>query len=305
MRDFPVLIVDDSAVDLKLLEQTLLREFSSVHQARNGREAMEIFERERPSLIITDYMMPDLTGVELCQRIRAAQSSYTYIIMVTAITEKDSIVKGLAAGADDYLTKPFHVEELLARVKVGRRLIDLQRQLEDKSHLLEQVALTDDLTGLPNRRAIEAWADRKLHAAVRYGFSFWVVLIDLDHFKSINDTYGHPAGDTVLKAFGEILTAQTRAADISGRIGGDEFVHVVTYAEEASMPKVVEHIGATLVARTFPFGASALTASFGVVGFRGEKAPAFSDLLSRADRALYRAKQQGRNRSEIEPLPRS
>jgi diguanylate cyclase (GGDEF)-like protein len=266
---------------------------------------MEIFERERPALVITDCVMPDLTGVELCQRIRAAQSSYVYIIMVTAITEKDNIVKGLAAGADDYLTKPFHTEELLARVKVGRRLIDLQRQLEDKNSLLEHVALTDDLTGLPNRRGIEAWAGRQLHAAVRHGFSFWVVLIDLDHFKSVNDTHGHHAGDTVLKAFAEILTAQTRSSDISGRIGGDEFLHVVTYAEEANMPIVVERIRAKLAARTFPFAGSTMTASFGVAGFRGDTAPAFSDLVSRADRALYRAKQQGRNRSEIDPLSRS
>jgi len=307
MSAFQVLVVDDSAVHRKLLEQTLLREFSSVHQARNGREALEIVERERPSLIITDYVMPDLTGVELCRRIRASQSSYAYIIMVTSVTEKDSLVKGLAAGADDYLTKPFHAEELLARIRVGRRLIDLQRQLEEKNRLLEHVALTDDLTGLPNRRAIEAWADRQLQAAVRHGFSFWVVLIDLDHFKRVNDTYGHEAGDTVLKAFAEILKSSTRSSDISGRIGGEEFLHVVTHAEEAHMPMVVERTRAKLAARTFAFGGSVVTvtASFGVVGFRGGQAPAFSDLVSRADRAMYRAKQHGRNRIELEPLSAS
>ncbi|HLG60207.1 MAG TPA: diguanylate cyclase [Vicinamibacterales bacterium] len=307
MSGFQVLIVDDSAVHRKLVEHTLSRESFTVHQARDGREAMEIFERERPSLIITDWMMPDLTGIELCRRIRAVQSSYAYIIMVTGISEKDNVVEGLAAGADDYLTKPFHAEELLARVKVGLRLIQLQRQLEDKHRHLEHAALTDDLTGLPNRRAIEAWAERQLHAAVRHAFSFWIVLLDLDHFKRVNDTHGHQAGDAVLKAVGEILKAQTRSSDICGRIGGEEFLHVLTHAEEASMPIVVERTRAKLRARTFSFGGAdvTVTASFGIAGFRGETAPTFADLLSRADRALYRAKQQGRNRAEFEPLSRS
>jgi diguanylate cyclase (GGDEF)-like protein len=251
--------------------------------------------------------MPDFSGFELCQRIRAAQSSYVYIIMVTSITAKDDIVKGLAAGADDYLTKPFHVEELMARVNVGRRLIDLHRQLEEKNRLLEQAALTDALTGLPNRRAIDGWAAHQLAAAVRHGFSFWVVLIDLDHFKRVNDTYGHDAGDAVLRAFGEILQSSTRSSDIAGRIGGEEFLHAVTHADEEDMPLIVERTRTKLTERRFAFGDAQVivTASFGVAGFRGETAPPFGELISRADRALYRAKQMGRNRAEFEPLSRS
>jgi diguanylate cyclase (GGDEF)-like protein len=268
---------------------------------------MEIFERERPALVITDCMMPEVGGFELVQRIRAAQSSYVYIIMVTSIADKDNVVRALAAGADDYLTKPFHVEELMARVNVGRRLIDLHRQLEEKNRLLEQAALTDALTGLPNRRAIDAWAAHQLAAAVRHRFSFWVVLIDLDHFKHVNDTYGHDAGDAVLRAFGEILQSSTRSSDIAGRIGGEEFLHAVTHADEQDMPLIVERTRAKLIARTFAFGDSqvTVTASFGVAGFRGKTAPPFGELISRADRALYRAKQMGRNRAEFEPLLRS
>ena len=176
-------------------------------------------------LVITDCVMPDVGGFELCQHIRAAQSFYVYIIMVTSMAETGDVVKGLAAGADDYLTKPYHVEELLARVRVGMRLIDLHRQLEEKNRLLEHFALTDPLTSLPNRRAIEAWAAHELPAALRHSFSFWVVLVDLDHFKRVNDAHGHEAGDTVLKAFGEILKSNTRSSDISGRIGGEEFLH--------------------------------------------------------------------------------
>jgi diguanylate cyclase (GGDEF)-like protein len=306
MNGFHVLVVDDSEVYLKLIEHTLSREFDCVHQARNGREALEIFERERPALVITDCMMPDVGGFELCQRIRAAQSSYVYIIMVTSISETENVVKGLAAGADDYLTKPFHTDELLARVKVGRRLVDLQRQLEEKNRLLEHFALTDSLTGLPNRRAIEAWAAHELPASRRHGFSFWVVLIDLDHFKGVNDAFGHDAGDQVLKVFADVLRSNTRSSDISGRIGGEEFLHVITHADEAHMPMVVERTRARLNAHTFSFNATdvTVTASFGVAEFdRSEPMPAFSELIARADRALYRAKQLGRNRIEFEPIP--
>jgi diguanylate cyclase (GGDEF)-like protein len=308
MSGFQVLVVDDSLTHLKLLEQTLSREFNKVHMARNGREALAIFDREQPAFVITDYEMPDLTGFEICQRIRATQASYAYIIMVTSIADKENIVKGLAAGADDYLTKPIHPEELLARVKVGRRLIDLTRQLEEKNRLLEQAALTDELTGLPNRRAIESWAKHQLAAAARHGFSFWVVLIDLDHFKRINDTYGHDAGDTVLKGFGEILKSSTRSSDISGRIGGEEFLHVVTHAGEEHLPMIIERTRTKLAARTFSLGGAevTVTASFGVAGFAGggDAQPGFVELISRADRALYRAKQGGRNRAEFEPPSR-
>ena len=303
MSRFRILIADDSAVHRKLLEQTLAEKSYSVHVARSGREALELFERERPDLVITDCLMPAPTGVELCRRIRASQASYTYIIILTSIQDKQNVVTGLDAGADDYLTKPFHAGELLARVAVGRRWIDLQRQLEAKNRLLEELALTDALTGLPNRRAIEGWAEHQLAAAARHGFAFWVVLIDLDHFKKVNDKHGHEAGDTVLKKFSEILKENTRTADISGRIGGEEFLHVVTHADEASVGLVVERTRAQFAGEKFSFGESdvSVTASFGVVGFSGTTAPPFGDLVSRADNALYRAKRLGRNRIEIDP----
>jgi two-component system, cell cycle response regulator len=303
MSGVDVLVVDDSAVHLKVLEHTLSRTFERVHLARNGREALEVFERERPALVITDCVMPDVGGFELCQRIRAAQSFYVYIIMVTSIAETENVVKGLTSGADDYLTKPVHAEELLARVKVGLRLLDLHRQLEEKNRLLEHFALTDPLTGLPNRRAIEAWAAHELPAAVRHGFAFWVVAIDLDHFKHVNDVYGHEAGDIVLKAFGEILRGNTRSSDISGRIGGEEFLHVITHADETTLPAIVERTRAKLAAHSFRFGDSTVmvTASFGVTGFRGgERAPGFPELVKQADRVLYKAKQGGRNRAEFD-----
>jgi two-component system cell cycle response regulator len=299
---FKVLIVDDSAIYRKLLEQALSLGSCSVLVAKSGQEAVEILDREHPSLVITDCVMPDLTGIELCQRIRANHElGYTYVILLTSNAEKENVVKGLSAGADDYLTKPFDPDELLARVRVGLRLIDLHRQIEGKNRLLEELALTDPLTGLPNRRAVVSWGSRQLSGAARHGFPFWVVLIDLDHFKDVNDTYGHEAGDAVLRRFSEILKANTRYSDISGRIGGEEFLQVLTHTNEEGVRIVVERIRHQFAEEKFSFGGPAVTvtASLGVAGFSGKAAPEFSELVSRADAALYRAKHLGRNRIEI------
>ena len=274
--------------------------------AKNGQEAIDLFSEHQPSLVITDWMMPDLTGIELCERIRNhSRNSYTYIIILTGITEKNELVKGLAAGADDYLTKPFHSNELLARVGVGRRIVELHRQLEAKNSLLQELALTDSLTGLPNRRAIEDWATRQLSGAIRYGFSFLVVLADLDHFKAVNDTYGHDAGDTVLKKFAEILKANSRRSDICGRIGGEEFLFVLTHTNQDNAKIVIERIRAELQATKFDFDGTSLTvtASFGLASFDGSQHADFNRLVTQADVALYASKRAGRNRLEIAATP--
>jgi diguanylate cyclase (GGDEF)-like protein len=299
-----VLIADDSAVYRKLVERTLDPESCTVLMAKDGREALEIIGRERPSLIITDWLMPDLTGIELCRKIRAesADSAYAYVILLTSNAEKNNVVKGLTAGADDYLTKPFDQGELLARVRVGMRLLDLHRQVDAKNRLLEELALTDSLTGLPNRRAVETWGARQLSGAARHGFPLWTVLIDIDHFKSVNDTYGHDAGDTVLKRFAEIIKNNTRYSDISGRIGGEEFLQILTHSEEEGLRTLVERLRSQFMAERFDFGGATtmVTASFGIAGFRGKRASELSALVARADAALYRAKKLGRNRIEIE-----
>lgn len=305
MSGSTILVADDSPVYRKLVEQALSQDTCSVCFANSGREAIEIFQRVHPDIVITDWVMPDLTGIELCQTIRRdLNAAYTYVIILTSHAEKENVVKGLSAGANDYLTKPFHRDELLARVRVGQRLIELQRQIEAKNRELEELALTDPLTGLPNRRAMEAWAVCQLSGAARHGFPFWVVVIDLDRFKSINDTYGHDAGDTVLKQFAEILKSNTRRSDMCGRIGGEEFLQVLTYAKESDVRLVVERMRQLLISQKFLLkGAEVrVTASFGVAGFWGKTAPEFADLVNQADAALYRAKDLGRNRMEIEPL---
>jgi two-component system cell cycle response regulator len=297
-----VLVADDSAVSRKLVEHALSEKQYSLVFAKSGCETVELFAEHHPSLVIVDWMMPDLTGIEICQHIRSkSQASYTYIILLTGKSEKESVVEGLAAGADDYLTKPFHHEELIARVGVGLRIIELQREIEAKNLLLKELALTDALTSLPNRRAIEEWATRQLSGAARYGFSFWVALADLDHFKSVNDTHGHDAGDTVLKAFSEILKSNSRRSDICGRIGGEEFLLILTHATEENAMVVIDRVRAELEATRFNFDGNALTvtASFGIAGFQGTQAADFNRLVAQADAALYSAKRRGRNRLEM------
>ena len=300
-----VLAVDDSPFSRRLLDHALSGSAYSLLFAENGSGALQLFKEHRPAIVITDWMLPDCSGPELCQRIRADSSvSYTYIILLTSMTEKKDIVKGLSSGADDYLTKPFDRGELLARIGVGRRIIDLHREIDAKNKLLDEMAHTDSLTGLPNRRAIEEWTNRQLRGAARHGYSLWVVHADLDDFKIINDSHGHEAGDEVLRGFATILKENTRASDISGRMGGDEFLVVLTHVQEEQIHLTVERLRARFALKKFTFGGKSVsvTASFGACGFQGKKPPEFSDLVQQADKALYCAKRAGRNQIKIEPF---
>jgi two-component system, cell cycle response regulator len=305
-QDLQVLVVDDSPVHRKLVEHALEGNPYSLVFAKSGREALDLCARHPPAIVITDWMMPDLSGLDLCQRLRSdVHREYTYIILLTSIAEKDNVVKGLAAGADDYLTKPFDPGELLARIGVGRRIIDLHRQIDAKNRLLEELAHSDALTRLPNRRAIEDWAARQLRGAARHGFPYWVVLADLDSFKSINDTYGHVGGDALLQKFADLLKTIIRSSDICGRLGGDEFLVVITHVEADAIMKTVERFREKLAAQQFEIGNErvSITASFGIAGFSGKETLDFTTLVRRADKALYAAKNAGRNLIRMEPEP--
>jgi two-component system cell cycle response regulator len=295
---FPVLVVDDSPVARKLVECSLPKSEYAILLAKTGQEAIEKFAEHRPGLIITDWLMPDFSGIELCERIRREfRNHFTYIIVLTGVQEKTAVVRGLKAGADEYLTKPFDPDELLARAGVGRRIIQMHREIEEKNRLLEQLALTDQLTDLPNRRAVEEWAKRQISAAARHEFPFWVIMTDLDKFKTINDTWGHDAGDAVLKKFAEILKANTRSSDICGRIGGDEFLMIITHSQPEGIQLAIERMRAQVEAQRFVFNGQevSLTASFGVASFRRGQVPDLERLIVQADVALYSAKRRGRN----------
>src|ERR1700691_3609097 len=287
----------------KLVEQPLSQEQYTVLFAKSGQQALDLFIEHQPALVITDWSMPDITGIELCQRIRRDHKEfYAYVILLTGNTDKEEVIEGLAAGADDYLTKPFHPGELQARVRVGRRIVDLHREVQEKNRQLEEMALTDSLTGLPNRRALDFWASRQLSAALRHDFPVWAVMADLDHFKSINDTHGHDAGDIVLKGFAEILKTNTRSSNICGRLGGEEFLVIITHVEKENATIAIERIRKQFAAQKFTVGPRTFgaTASFGIAGIRTTAPADFADLVTRADAALYCAKRQGRNRIEFE-----
>lgn len=300
-----VLVADDSAVFRMLIENAISSDQFVLIFAKTGQEAIQLFAEHKPRIAILDWMMPDRTGLELCKHIRTASpNSYTYIVLLTALSEKASLIQGLASGADDYLTKPFHDGELLARLGVGMRVIELHQQIEAKNQLLDQLAHTDTLTNMPNRRALEEWATRQISGAARYGFPFWVAVADLDHFKRVNDTHGHEAGDTVLKKFAEILKAHSRKSDICGRLGGEEFLFALTHTNAENARMVIDRIRTEFEETKFNFDAANLpvTASFGVAGFAGKQAPDFIHLIAQADAALYSAKRLGRNRVEFAPF---
>ena len=302
-QEFRILAVDDSPIYRKLVEQTLSQQRYTLLFAKNGREALALFAKHQPAVVITDWTMPDIEGLELCRRIRSDfPGVYSHLILLTSNTEKEQVVEGLAAGADDYLTKPFHSGELLARVAVGRRIAELHRQIQATNRSLEELALTDSLTGLPNRRALDIWATHELSAAERHGFSLWVVIADLDHFKSINDTHGHEAGDTVLKSFAEILKANTRKSNMCCRLGGEEFLIVMTHVEEKENAILtIDRIRERFRAQKFTVAGKmfGVTASFGVAGFRGPNVCDWNSLVAQADTALYAAKNKGRDRIEF------
>lgn len=304
-EEFKILVVDDSQVYRKLLHHSLSKLNCPVLFAKDGRQALRVYAENRPDLLITDWTMPDIGGVELCRRIRSDfKQVYAYIILVTSSAKKEQVIEGLAAGADDYLTKPFHPGELLARVGVGRRIIELNRQVEIKNRQLEEMALTDSLTGLPNRRALELWAGYEFRAAARHDFPLWVAMADIDHFKGINDKHGHDAGDAVLKGFADVLKANTRKSNICSRLGGEEFVVILTHVDSGQVAVAIERIRTRFQAMAFSFRDRMVSAtvSFGVAGFRGSAPPELSMLLSRADAALYAAKRLGRNRIEFEAV---
>lgn len=301
-----ILVADDSPVYRKLVEQSLAEDSCNLVFAKNGREALDLFAEHYPPLVITDWTMPDISGLELCARIRQEfQQCFVYLILVTSNTDKEQVIEGLTAGADDYLTKPFHPGELLARVRVGRRMIEMNRQIQAQNRQLEEMALTDALTGLPNRRALDLWATRQLCAAARHDFSIWAVMADLDHFKKVNDTYGHEAGDMVLKGFAEILKTNSRRSNMCARLGGEEFLVFLTHAERENIVIAVERIRGEFAARNFSFHNQrfSVTASFGIAGFRGTTPPDLSSLIARADAAMYSAKEKGRNCIELVSPP--
>ncbi|MDQ3184894.1 MAG: diguanylate cyclase [Pseudomonadota bacterium] len=289
-----ILIAEDDTTSRLLFGATLRKLGYTVTAVENGEKAWNAWKQEEYSLIISDWMMPDIDGLELCKMIRDEPSlQYTYIILLTSLDSKGSYLEGMDAGADDFITKPFDEELLAARLRVAERILALHKKLHIQ-------ATHDRLTGVWNRAAIMDCLERELERAARHGTSVGVVLVDLDHFKRVNDTHGHPTGDAVLQEAARRMRLALRPYDKIGRYGGEEFLITAPGCTWSDAMALAERVRGSIGAS--PVHSQAIeihmTASLGVT-IGGDRAEDAGTLIAAADEALYQAKNAGRDRVEF------
>lgn len=271
--------------------------------AADGAKAWELLrDQDIPTLALIDWILPKLDGVALCRKIRCETGSrrYIYTIFITAKNRKQDVVNAIEAGADDYLTKPFYAPELKARVLAGERILNLQTALLQTQDSLRLAATHDTLTGLKNRMEIVGALERELARAQRSGGPVSIMFVDIDHFKAVNDTLGHLAGDFVLKEVSRRLAANVRSYDHVGRYGGEEFLLVLPGCDFDNLRKRAAKVLQSINRDPFetPQGPRKLTVSIGIACQDGRQVSNTEQLIHRTDLALYRAKKQGRNRVE-------
>jgi diguanylate cyclase (GGDEF)-like protein len=294
-----VLIADDSLMSRKLLRSTLERWGYEVVVAEDGQQAWTILSGEDPPPVaILDWVMPGLTGIEICKKVRETRREpYTYILLLTAKRTTEETVEGMESGADDYIAKPFHELELQVRLRAGKRIVDLQMDLLNAREELRERAEKDLLTLLPNRSAIQTILDQEISRCNRDRRPVGVVVLDLDHFKSINDTYGHFAGDAVLRETAQRFRANMRPYDRIGRYGGEEFLVVLPNSDLEQTVHQADRMRMLLSGKPMYVDGNELTvtASFGVTASDGIERTS-DEYVRVADEALYLAKNAGRNR---------
>jgi len=294
---FRVLLAEDDRLSAAMVTDSLAGAGFGVRHVSDGLLALESLEHDRFDLLVTDWVMPRLNGLDLVEAIRERPHlNDLYVIFLSAMNGKDEIVQGLSAGADDYLAKPFHRGELLARVRAGTRIVGLQRELATANRTLQRLAMTDPLTELPNRRAVLEMLATEAARLARGGLDSCLAMIDLDNFKQANDAHGHRVGDDVLIHVARTLRASARTADTVGRLGGDEFVVILHGCLQDEAVEVSERIRAQLAGSPVRVGAGAtltVTASFGITALKPNRGP--EEALAAADQALYEAKAAGRN----------
>jgi len=302
-----VLIADDDAVSRRVLEGTLVKWGYDVVACSDGNEAWSALQSENtPRLAILDWMMPALSGVEVCQKLRQlSPEPYVYVILLTAKIEKEDFVAGLNAGADDYVAKPFDRNELKARLRAARRILDLQAELIAAREVLRVKANYDGLTNLRNRSAILDVLAREFERARRDGLSLTAIMADIDKFKDVNDTFGHVAGDAVLRDVAKRMRSSLRIYDDIGRYGGEEFLVVLPGCDESAGLHVAERIRQAIDAESMDTseGMIPVSISLGVASTSAVDARSVEELIRFADEALYRAKEGGRNRVESAVAP--
>jgi diguanylate cyclase (GGDEF)-like protein len=300
-----ILIAEDDPVSRRLLEGTFARWDYEVAVACDGLSALEMLERDdAPTLALLDLIMPGMNGDVVCRRVRErVRERYIYLVLLTANSHKSDLIHGLNAGADDYLVKPVDPMELKARLNTGRRILGLQDQLIAAREAMRRQAMRDSLTGAWNHGAILDILRRELARSERDGACVSVILADLDHFKSVNDTFGHLAGDEALREAHRRMAAAMRPYDMIGRYGGEEFLIVLPGCDESGTLHFCERLRAHIADAPVRHNGEEIrvTLSVGAVA-HDRSAPADAQaLLQAADQALYRAKRAGRNRVELAP----
>lgn len=292
-----ILIVDDTIKNLQLLGTVLKEENYRIAIANNGNQAVLIASKALPDLILLDVMMPGLNGYETCKKLKEIESTKNIpIIFLTAKSEIEDIIVGFKAGAVDYITKPFNVYELKARVKTHIELKISKDLLEESNRKLEKLSITDGLTGLYNHRYIVDLTARFIEEAKRYDHTLSIAMIDIDNFKRINDSYGHPFGDEVLIKLANTFEENIRKTDATGRYGGEEFLIVLKHTDISGAVEVIERIRYSIENLNWTYKDLKITVSAGVYQKNDEDA---SSLILKADHLLLKAKKNGKNRIEF------
>ncbi len=296
-----VLVVEDSPVYRRLLGGRLEDWGFQPKIVESGEQAWRhIQQPDSPKLVLLDWVLPDFDGIELCKRIRSrtAQAAYTYVILLTGKDGQQDLLRAMEAGADDYIAKPFQDLELRARLLVGKRIVELQQELISARESMRHAAMHDPLTNLLNRAAMMEFLGRELERGRRDRKPVGVVLVDIDHFKRVNDTYGHLGGDEALKEVARRLQARLRVYDGVGRYGGEEFLLLLAGCDLMTTIIRADQLRAHIAGSPIRCGKSSTTITVSMGVANSEAVGDIQLLLKQADLGLYRAKEKGRNRVE-------
>ena len=298
-----VLIAEDEKILRLRLEKLLVEMDFEVVSCKDGIEAWDAIRSENtPSILILDWMMPGMDGIEICSNVRMqTKEAYTFILLLTSKGGQEDYVKGMEAGADDYMTKPFNHIELKARLRVGKRIVELNEELLSVRDSLQKQANHDKLTGLFNRHYMSEILDREFSRSLRYKTDLSCLLLDLDYFKEINDTFGHSFGDMVLREFSACLKKNSRKSDFSFRYGGEEFMLLLPNTGITGAQNVAETIRAACDKKLYTYDTQTtnVTVSIGIASVKQHQLLESKEILALADKALYRSKAEGRNRVTV------
>ncbi|PCJ57344.1 MAG: diguanylate cyclase response regulator [Candidatus Hydrogenedentota bacterium] len=295
-----ILIADDNPLDLSVLKITLEKWDYEIVECADGDSALEILKKDdAPPIALLDWMMPGKSGPEICEEVRMNNAKrYTYLMLLTSKDDTEDVIQGMKSGADDYIAKPVNMHELQVRLRAGRRIIELQEELIDAREALRTQATRDFLTGIWNRSALMDIMVKEFDRAARSQDPIGIIMCDIDHFKRINDTHGHQAGDVVLKEAAQRMEKSLRAYDCIGRYGGEEFLIMAPGCDSTTTQEVAERIRIAISEAPFMVDNTSLdvTISLGAISETLNRDTHPDDLIGRADKALYKAKESGRNR---------